>query len=41
MGYRFYISSSDIISIDELKGITNTFEEGVAVDTYSKSRYSA
>ncbi|MBK8534016.1 MAG: hypothetical protein IPL59_02240 [Candidatus Competibacteraceae bacterium] len=31
MGYRFYISSSDIISIEELKDVTNTFEEGIAV----------
>jgi hypothetical protein len=30
-GHRFYISSSDIVSIDELKDITNIFEEGIAV----------
>jgi hypothetical protein len=37
MGYHFYISSSDIISIDELKDITNTFEEGVAVTIMVKA----
>ena len=31
LGQRFYIASSDVISVEETKDATHTFEEGIAV----------